>query len=97
MKMTKQTASLVYDILVEIGALELMRKAFIYTQSHEDCQEWRFEGKLGFGGKFWNEWSYLENKPLWRVSCYTEDENPKTDKIIKDTNEKLNILMQTIQ
>jgi hypothetical protein len=58
--------------------------------------EWRFQGLLGFGGKFWNEYSYGEKRPKWRVSCYTEDENPKTDKIIKETNEKLYTLAQTL-
>lgn len=97
MKMTRETAAAVYDILVQIGASESMRAAFIHTHATDEHQiEWRFQGKLGFGGKFWNQWSYMEKRPEWRVSCYTEDENIKTDKIIKDTNEKLNILAQTI-
>lgn len=96
MKMTKETAAKVYKILEDIGAASSMREAFISTQSREDCNEWRFQGKLGFGGKFWNEWSYLEERPLWRVSCYTEDENAKTDKIVKETNEKLYALAQTL-
>jgi hypothetical protein len=97
MKISRQIASLIYDILVQIGAPEGMREAFIHSHSKDEFQmEWRFQGKLGFGGKFWNEWSYLEEKPKWRVSCYTEDENVKTDKIIKDTNEKLYALAQTL-
>jgi hypothetical protein len=98
MKIPVQTASAIYDILVEIGATEYMREAFIHSHSTDVNQaEWRFQGKLGFGGKFWNEWSYLEYKPKWRVSCYAEDETPKTLKIIKDTNEKLNALAETIR
>ena len=96
MKLTLDIANKVYDILVEIGALEIMRDAFIHTQSTEECNEWRFQGKLGFGGKFWNEWSYLDDEPKWRVSCYSEDETPEREKIIEETNQKLRTLAQTL-
>jgi len=96
MKLTLDIANKVYDILVEIGASEIMRDAFIHTQSTEECNEWRFQGKLRFGGKFWNEWSYLDNEPKWRVSCYSEDETPERKKIIEETNKKLDTLAQTL-
>jgi hypothetical protein len=96
MQLPEKIAHQVYDILVEIGAPENMRKAFVWTQTHEDCNEWRFEGKLGFGGKFWNEWSYIEEKFKWRVSCYSEDETPEREKLINETNQKLNILANTL-
>jgi len=97
MKLSADIANKVYDILVEIGASETMRKAFVWTHTKDENQlEWRFQGKLGFGGKFWNEWSYLEEKPKWRVSCYSEDETSKREKIIEETNTKLCTLSETL-
>lgn len=93
MKLTIDLANKVYDILEEIGASSNMRDAFIHTQTTEDCDEWRFQGKLGFGGKFWNEWSYLDRRYSWRVSCYTEDETPQREKLINETNIKLQKLI----
>ena len=92
MKLSKEYAEKIYDILEEIGASSNMRDSFIHIQTNSQCDEWRFMGKLGFGGKFWNEWSYSANKPKWRVSCYLEDENEKTIKIIEETNNKLKLL-----
>lgn len=96
MKLTKEIATKIYDILENIGASSNMREAFVLSQTHDDINEWRFQGLLGFGGKFWNEWSYIEEKYKWRVSCYTEDENPKRLKLIEETNEKLNTLVQSL-
>jgi len=36
--------------------------------SKEPCTEWRFQGSLGFGGKF--------RYPRMSVDCYPEDETP---------------------
>lgn len=97
MKLSEKIANKIYDILVEIGAPERMRDAFVDTHMiYHDQLEWRFQGKLGFGGKFWNEYSYLEEKPKWRVSCYSEDETPERERIIEETNEKLNTLAQSL-
>ena len=97
MKMTKEIADRVYDILTEIGAAPYMRDAFIETHARDEFQiEWRFQGQLGFGGKFWNEYSYGQKKYQWRVSCYSEDENRKRLEIIKETNDKLRDLAQQI-
>jgi hypothetical protein len=87
MKLTSEIANKIYDILVkETGALEFGRERFVYTQTHEDCEEYRFQGSLGFGGKFWNDSFYIN---IWSVSYYPEDENKKRLKIIKRTNKKL--------
>jgi hypothetical protein len=97
MKLSIDVANQIYDILIEIGASEIYRKAFIWTHTQDENQvEWRFQGKLRFGGKFWNEWSYLEEKPKWRISCYFEDETPKRLKLIEETNEKLRTLANTL-
>jgi len=86
MKLSKDIATKIYKILEDIGAPTSMRESFIWSQTRDDIHEWRFQGKLGFGGKFWNEWSYIEEKHKWRVSCYTEDETPEREKLINDTN-----------
>jgi hypothetical protein len=96
MTIPKELGHKVYDILEDIGASPNMRMAFVDGQAREDIHEWRFMGLLGFGGKFWNEWSYLNEKYEWRVSCYSEDENPKREKIIEETNLKLNQLISTL-
>ena len=90
MKIPEHIANKIYNILVEIGASERMRNGFIYLFSHDnDIEEWRFQGKLGFGGKFWNEYSHINKSYNWRVSCYSEDETPEILQIINDTNTKL--------
>ena len=99
MKIPEQIAKQIYIILEDIGASSSMRESFISTQSREDCHEWRFQGLLGFGGKFWNDDYQNETEtivPAWWVNCYPEDETPKRLKIIKETNEKLQILANEI-
>ena len=82
--MTKEKANKVYDLLVEIGgASESDRENFVYHHSTSSsiCEEWRFGGKLGFGGKYRSQKN--------RVDCYKEDENEKTLEIINRLNNSL--------
>ena len=81
--MTFDKANKVYDILVNIGgADEKMRDSFLYYHTEEsDCTEWRFCGKLGFGGKYRSEYN--------SVDCYQEDETKERLKIIEEINNKL--------
>lgn len=88
MKLQPTFAAEVYDILVTwAGAYDNKdsweRNNFIYdhTKTKYDVTEWRFCGKLGFGGKYWSD----ENC----VTCYSEDETKERLEIIKITNEKL--------
>lgn len=87
MKMNKDKLNKVYDILVELcGASEHMRYAFIeyHSNNNEYCgfsHEWRFGGKLGFGGKYRMERN--------QVDCYQEDETLARKKLIKKINIKL--------
>lgn len=46
--------------------------------------EWRFCGKLGFGGKFWR--NERMSAPPFYVNCYSEDRTPERDQIIEDVN-----------
>lgn len=45
-----------------------------------NVSEYRFQGFLGFGGKFWN----CNDK--WSVSCYREDETPGRISLILHVN-----------
>lgn len=85
--MNEIKANAVYDLLVRIGgANENERASFIHHHcvSKYGCDEWRFGGKLGFGGKYRS----IKN----RVDCYLEDETPERKKIITELNEVLSKL-----
>jgi hypothetical protein len=86
--MEEVKANSVYDLLVKIGgASESERASFVYhhCMSKELCDEWRFGGKLGFGGKYRS----IAN----RVDCYKEDDTPERIEIIKELNNLLNKLV----
>jgi hypothetical protein len=77
-------ANNVYDLLVSIGgAEESERSGFIYHHctSKDGCDEWRFCGKLGFGGKYRSQRN--------RVDCYKEDETPLRIGLITKLNSEL--------
>lgn len=82
MKITKEKADKVYDVLVEIGGADKTDKDnFIYHHTKEECSEWRFYGKLGFGGKYRSGYNM--------VTCYPEDETPQRKALIDEINERL--------
>lgn len=96
--LTAAQANAVYDVLVRhAGALEddgphpLMtpRGKFVFAQTEPNPpEEYRFQGSLGFGAKFWNYNSH------WYVTAYTEDirARPELSQIIADTNTALDAL-----
>jgi hypothetical protein len=53
----------------------------------DDLREFRFAGHLGFGGKF--RWS--DGKMC--VDCYKEDENRKSNFIVRKLNNELDRLV----
>jgi hypothetical protein len=82
--MTISKANAVYDLLEKIGgAHPVMRQGFIYAhcQDRDGCEEWRFGGKLGFGGKYRSRTN--------SVDCYAEDETDKILCIIDILNQEL--------
>ena len=84
--MSEAVANAIYDILVQdCGAYDggHERESFVAHQTTEDVIEWRFGGKLGFGGKFWR------NAGRIYVNCYREDETPEMRKMIDKANERL--------
>jgi hypothetical protein len=85
--LSEETANAIYDILVETcGASEHDRSSFVYNQTTSYCREWRFQGKLGFGGKFYNE------RNEWVVSCYITDETPQINRMTTKANAQLETL-----
>lgn len=88
MQLTRDQANRVFDILVaHAGAREDLRNQFVHyvTQPANFLYEFRFQGKLGFGGK-----AYI-TRSTWTVGCYTEDESPAHQAIIKKVNALLEI------
>lgn len=83
MSLTQDAAHSVYDVLVAVcGANEARRDGFVsHYVSESPSSEWRFQGALGFGGKF--------RYPRLTVDCYPEDQTPEIDAIIQKTNESL--------
>ena len=83
--MDKERANKIYDVLVELGgASERDRDSFVYHHTKEESEmpsEWRFGGKLGFGGKYWSERNW--------VTCYSEDEIWVEVGLIEKINERL--------
>src|SRR4051812_42949120 len=49
----------------------------------DGCQEFRFQGGLGFGGKFWN----ANNR--WYITCYREDEDSERLEAIRRADARL--------
>lgn len=45
-------------------------------------REYRFQGSLGFGGKFYNDHK-------WRIGCYKEDDTPERTAVIEEINTAL--------
>jgi len=75
----------VYDTLIEVGGAPLAEKeSFVDAHVKGQCCEWRFRGKFGFGGKYWQE----RNK----INCYPEAETPERLKLIQEINKKLAVI-----
>jgi hypothetical protein len=89
--LTIEQAKQVWSVLVAQGATEdseRWRVDFIRTQVY-GCVEYRFQGNLGFGGKFWNSGG------KWYVTCYPEDATPERRSLISAVNECLAKLKET--
>jgi hypothetical protein len=85
--MTEERANKVYDILVRLGgAVERDRDGFVYHHSRADdiCEEWRFSGSLGYGGKYYSDYN--------RIDCYKENFNEKTKVVIDKINKELKMV-----
>jgi hypothetical protein len=99
----KEFLSAVYDILIQHAKapscilkkegfedFDNNKQSFVsahLTENEYPCTEWRFQGALGFGGKYY----IYHNK----VTCYSEDLNATRKQIIIDTNTELSKLEET--
>lgn len=91
--MDAKLAGLVYDVLVRHCAAsehQDSRADFIARMSEPDVREYRFQGGLGFGGKF------RRDAPGWRVTCYSEDETERRLAMMRITNWELDCLERTV-
>lgn len=85
--MIPELSNKIFSILIEeAGASEDQRTQFCISHS-KGCEEFRFMGRLGSGGKFYSG-------ALWRVDCYPEQLTEETKEIIQRTNNKLKDLYQ---
>lgn len=88
---TEEEADRIYTVLVEIcGAYDdrWTRGSFVMHVQRPTFTEWRFGGKLGFGGKFWI------NAGKWYVNYYQEDETPEMVQIVKEANARLASILE---
>lgn len=79
----------VYDILVEeCGAHDSLADRRMFAHAWPDCNEYRFTGRLGLGGKIWSATRFR----TVHVTCYPEDETPERLIMIENANRRLNKL-----
>lgn len=83
LNLSKKYYTEIYNILINnCNADSKQLEEFVsYHIKNSMFPEWRFQGNLGFGGKY--------HAIFNRVSCYSEDLNQKTLKIIEKTNLEL--------
>ncbi len=64
---------------------------FVQVQSATACEEYRFCGSLGFGGKFRRNRVWIGDTctESWTVDCYREDLTPERQAVIDKTNAAL--------
>jgi hypothetical protein len=96
---TLAQAEAAWDILVRLAGAHndkrgWNRESFIWGVSlgRHLASEYRFEGALGFGGKFRNNGN---NDDIPHVDCYSDDLTPKREQIIAETNAALRELFST--
>lgn len=81
----------VYDVLVEeCGAHDSPDERAALAIHWPDCREYRFQGKLGFGGKVW--WNPSRSRPAVYVTCYREDQSDERNAMIERANARLSPL-----
>lgn len=86
--LTKSQAEQVWQVLVEecgASAHPLDKQSFVHEYTtdsqYSPGSEWRFQGSLGFGGKF--------RYPTFSVDCYPEDATATRRAAIEAANAKL--------
>lgn len=84
-------ANRVYDVLVRCaGASDDLDARVLFVQAQvRGCEEYRFGGWLGSGGKFRNV------RGNFYVDCYPEDSTPERVRIVAETNRELEACLTT--
>jgi hypothetical protein len=83
-KLTGGEANWVEDLLrTTFGGFYDGFHEYVTTEDGMWGHEWRFGGKLGFGGKF-----HMSKRRAW-VSCYPEYESEELRALMASVNEKL--------
>ena len=87
---TPEIAALICEILQR--NIEFSPSWFESFAIHiNESREYRIQGNLGFGGKFWND----NNK--WYVNCYPEHMTDERRAIIDKTNAELKVLRESCE
>jgi hypothetical protein len=79
----------VYDLLARTGNVPIFQRdktaftAYFGEPGWPSTREWRFQGHLGFGGKFWR------NDGRHYVSMYREDSTPERERVLSSLNEAI--------
>jgi hypothetical protein len=86
----------IWKVLVETcGARDpndwMRRSLRSYLTDGADWHEFRFQGVLGFGGKF------CDDGHRWRVKCYPEDRTPEREQMIAEANRRLAELHEAVR
>ncbi len=92
--LTTADAHAIWDVLVAHAGANgdnWERDSFVQHQTTTFEREWRFQGVLGFGGKFRRQrtWIGPELRERWYVDCYPEDLNDVRTAAIEATNTAL--------
>ena len=84
--MSPAALNAIYDVLVdECGAYDSADARSDFAVHWPACGEYRFQGKLGFGGKVWSP--TMRSAP--KVTCYPEDRTDDWAAMIERANERL--------
>lgn len=74
----------VYDVLTSIAGAKKedgTKNHFVNVHTDGTCDEWIFQGKFAFGGKY--------RRRTNTIDCYQEDSYPELDELISNINEIL--------
>lgn len=74
-----------YDVLIEHAKAAPRDRAYFVRLFSTDrrANEYRFQGVLGFGGKFYRD------DARYYVTCYPEDSTPEREAVVTRVNELL--------
>jgi len=93
---SEKIANEIYDVLVMCGgALPDNRENFVYahTIGNYPCNEYRFQGHFGFGGKFYSHGWQIEP---WYVGHHPDDIKGKNEELYHSLMVAMNTILISI-